>query len=73
MNPTSVEDFPASEVEHLPVAVPLLQGWRELRGRDVQVDGYQRDADQAHMNPPLSHLRLSGGGIAFMPLGHGVA
>lgn len=69
----SVEDIPASEVEHLPSAVPLLQGRRELGGRDVQVDGYQRDADQAHMNPPLSHLELCAGGVAFMPLGDGVA
>lgn len=28
----------------------------------MQVDGYQRDADQTHMDPPLSHLELSGGG-----------
>ena len=34
----------------------------------MQVDGYQRDADQAHMNPPFFHLELSGGGVAFLPL-----
>lgn len=56
---TSVEDLPAPEVEELPGTVPLLQGRWKLRGRDVQVDGHQRDADQTHMNPPLSHLELS--------------
>lgn len=38
----------------------------------MKVDGHQRDADQAHVNPPLSHLELSGGGVSFLPLGGGV-
>lgn len=63
---TSVEDLPASEVEGLSGTVPLLQGRWQLRGRDVQVDGYQRDADQTHMDPPLSHLELSGG-VSLIP------
>ncbi len=48
-------------MEDLPGTVPLLQGRWQLRGRDVQVDGYQRDADQTHMDPPLSHLSGEGG------------
>ncbi len=69
---TSVEDLPAPEVEDVPGAVPLLQRRWELRGRDVQVDSDQRDANQAHMNPPLSHVELSGGGVSFLPLTDGV-
>lgn len=59
---TSVEDVPAPEAEHLPGAVPLLQGRRELRRGDVQVHRHQGDADQTDMDPPLSHLEPSDGG-----------
>lgn len=64
---TSVEDLVAPEVEDVPGALPLVQGRWELRGRDVQVDRHQRDADQAHMKPPLSHVELSGGAVSFLP------
>lgn len=33
----------------------------------MQVDRHQRDADQAHMKPPLSHVELSGGVVSFLP------
>lgn len=69
---TSVEDLLAPEVEDVSGTVPLLQSRWQLRGRDVQVDGYQRDADQTHVNPPLSHLELSDGGVSFLPLRDGV-
>lgn len=59
---TSVEDVPVPEAEHLSGAVPLLQGRWELRRRDVQVHRHQWDADQADMDPPLSHLEPSDGG-----------
>lgn len=64
---TSVEDLPAPEAEYLPGAVPLLEGGRQLRGRDVQVDG---DADQTHVNPPLLHVEL-GGGRSRIPAAEG--
>lgn len=58
-------------MEDLPSTVPLLQRSGQLRGRDVQVHGHQRDADQTHMNPPLSHLELSREGVAFLPVRDG--
>lgn len=65
--PTSEEDLIAPEVEDLPSTLPLLQGRRQLRRRDVEVDRQQRDADQADMKPPLSHIELSGGVVSFLP------
>lgn len=38
----------------------------------MQVDRHQWDADQTNMNPPLSHLELSGGGVSFLPVRDGV-
>lgn len=67
LSPTSVEDVPVPEAEHLAGAVPLLQGRWELRGRDVQVDGHQGDADQTDMDPPLSHLEPSDDGGFVIP------
>lgn len=69
--PTSVEDVPVPEAEHLTGAVPLLQGRRELRGRDVQVNGHQGDADKTDMDPPLSHLERSDGGGLVIPASAG--
>lgn len=69
---TPVEDLSTPEVEDLPGTVPLLQARWQLRGRDVQVDCHQWDADQTNMNPPLSHVELSGGGVSFLPVRDGV-
>lgn len=33
----------------------------------MEVDRHQRDADQADMKPPLSHIELSGGVVSFLP------
>lgn len=65
--PTSVEDLIAPEVEDLPSTLPLVQGGRQLRRWDVEVDRQQWDADQANMEPPLSHIELSGGVVSFLP------
>lgn len=65
--PTSVEDPVAPEVEDVPGGPPLLQARGELRGRDVQVDRQQRDAQQANMKPPLPHAELSGGAVSCPP------
>lgn len=64
---TSVKDPLLSKVKEIPRAVPLLQGFGELRRRDVQIDGHQRDADQTHMDPPLSHVELSGEALIPAP------
>lgn len=69
--PTSVEDVPVPEAEQLAGAVPLLQGRWELRGRDVQVNGHQGDADQTDMDPPLSHLERSDGSGLVIPASAG--
>lgn len=65
---TSVEDLTAPEVEDFPCTVPLVQGWGELGGWDVQVHGHQGDADQTDMQPPLPHVHLiPGGGLIPAP------
>lgn len=69
--PTSVEDVPVPEAEHLAGAVPLLQGRWQLRGRDVQINSHQGDADQTDMDPPLSHLERSDGGGLVIPASAG--
>lgn len=65
--PTSVEDLIAPEVEDFTSTLPLLQGRRQLRRWDVEVDRHKWDADQPNMKPPLSHIELSGGADSFLP------